>query len=198
MRCIKCVIIGDGSVGKTSLLVTFSKNEFPVEYIPTVYENYSGNVEVDGETVTLQLWDTAGQEDYKRIRPNFYPNTDVFLVCFSLVSQDTLENVNSIWVPEIKNYCPDAPLVLVGLKSDLRDDPTSHEQEFQENGWAPIDKEKIEEMKNKIGTKYYVECSALKQYNLNKVFESAVRASSEPRTPTSKDQPERRRICLLI
>lgn len=197
MRCIKCVIIGDGSVGKTSLLVTFSKNEFPVEYIPTVYENYSGNVEVDGETVTLQLWDTAGQEDYKRIRPNFYPNTDVFIVCFSLVSPDSLENVNSIWIPEIQNFCPGAPFVLVGLKSDLRDDPSNHEEEFRENGWEPIENEKIEEMKKKVGAQNFVECSALKRYNIKEVFEAAVRASNS-KSSSAQPEPEKRKICLLI
>ncbi|KAK8884900.1 hypothetical protein M9Y10_044023 [Tritrichomonas musculus] len=197
MKNIKCLIIGDGAIGKTCLLVTFTKNEFPVEYIPTVYENYTGTIDVDGETVSLQLWDTAGQEDYRRIRPNFYPNTDVFLICFSLVSYDSLENVNSIWIPEIKNYCPDVPIVLVGLKSDLRDDPESHEEEFKEKGWEPIEEEKIEEVKNKIGAKYYVECSALKNYHIKEVFEAAARAIKHPNT-SSQEQQQHRKICLLI
>ena len=197
MRSAKCVIIGDGSVGKTSLLVTFSKNEFPIDYIPTVYENYSGDIEVDGEKVTLQLWDTAGQEDYKRIRPNFYPNTDVFIVCFSLVAPDSLENVNTIWIPEINNYCPGVPFILVGLKSDLRDDSESHAQKLREQGLEPIENEKIEEVKNKIGAQNYIECSSLKQYHIKEVFESAARLSSK-KNSADQAESEKRKVCLLI
>merc|ERR1719436_1684089 len=83
---------------------------------------------VDGKPINLGLWDTAGQEDYDRLRPLSYPQTDVFLVCFSVISMNSYENVKSKWVPEIQHHAPGVPLLLVGTKSDLRKDQATKNQ----------------------------------------------------------------------
>lgn len=62
-------------------------------YVPTVFENYVADVEVDGKHVELALWDTAGQEDYDRLRPLSYPDSHVILICFAVDSPDSLDNV---------------------------------------------------------------------------------------------------------
>jgi len=100
---IKCVVVGDGAVGKTCLLNTYARNTFPETYEPTVFDNYTVTVDIAGEPYTLGLFDTAGQEDYDAIRPLSYAHTDVFLICFSVVSPSSLENVVEKWVPEITN-----------------------------------------------------------------------------------------------
>ena len=121
MSTIKCVTVGDGSVGKTCMLISYTTNTFPGQYTPTVFDNYSANLIVDGEAVTLVLWDTPGQMDYDRLRPLSYPDTDVFIVCFAVDDRPTVNNIRDRWCPEIKKYCPTAPVVLVATKVDLRD-----------------------------------------------------------------------------
>ena len=181
MKHIKCVVVGDGAVGKTCLLISFTTNAFPGEYIPTVFDNYSANVMAEGlPPVNLQLWDTAGQEDYKKLRPLSYPQTDVFLLCFSLVNPTSLENIENMWVKEIQEFCPDKPFILVGLKSDLRDEFDSRADELRAKQMEPVPRAKGEEMAKKIHACCYIECSALKAKNLTEVFDNAVRFAIHP------------------
>ena len=82
--CVKCVVVGDGAVGKTSLLERYTNDTFDPNFYPACYDNYTSNVIIDGISVNLAMWDTIGQDDYDRLRPLAYPQTDVFLMCFSL------------------------------------------------------------------------------------------------------------------
>ncbi|GJU82580.1 zinc finger, CCHC-type containing protein [Tanacetum coccineum] len=86
------------------------------DYVPTVFDNFSANVVVDGSTVNLGLWDTAGQEDYNRLRPLSYRGADVFILAFSLISKASYENVSKKWIPELRHYAPGVPIILVGTK----------------------------------------------------------------------------------
>jgi cell division control protein 42 len=87
-----------------------------------VFDNYSVTVNISETPYNLGLFDTAGQEDYDRLRLIAYPNTDVFLVCFSTVLPSSLDNVREKWVPETSHHCPNIPFILVGTQSDLRGD----------------------------------------------------------------------------
>jgi len=186
MQNIKCVVVGDGAVGKTCLLISYTTNAFPGEYIPTVFDNYSANVMVDGKPINLGLWDTAGQEDYDRLRPLSYPQTDVFLVCFSVISNSSFENVKTKWVPEIQHHAPNVPILLVGTKSDLRkDDNTIKQLNSRQQSMVEVDA--AQRMAKEIGAVNFLECSALTQEGLKQVFDEAIRAAMTRPTKKKKN-----------
>jgi len=186
---VKLMVVGDGSVGKTSLLISYTTNSFPGEYVPTVFDNYSANAIVEGNPINLGLWDTAGSDEYDTLRPLSYPGTDVFLICFSLFSPSSFENVTKKWYPEIKENSPDTPIIIVGTKLDLRNTPSSV-QSLSENGQQPISLEQGKELAREIGAKRYLECSALTQEGLAAVFEEAIRVILFKDETSSAKDPE--------
>merc|ERR1712062_590195 len=161
-------------------LISYTINAFPGEYIPTVFDNYSANVMVDGKPINLGLWDTAGQEDYDRLRPLSYPQTDVFLICFSVVSEASFNNVRTKWVPEINSHATDVPMILVGTKSDLRKDKDTLSQ-LQGKNLNLVPKDAADKQAESLNFVKYLECSALTQEGLKNVFDEAIRAATRPK-----------------
>lgn len=171
-RPLKVVVVGDGAVGKTCMLIAYTTNSFPTEYVPTVFDNYAGTITCDGMSVGLTLWDTAGQEDYERLRPLSYPNTDVFLLCFSVENPHSYENVASKWSPEVRHHCPTVPVVLVGTKVDLR----------KESSEGAVSVQRGKRLRSKIKATKYLECSSKTGEGLTEIFEEAVRAVLKPKS----------------
>ncbi|KAH1252261.1 Rac-like GTP-binding protein RAC1 [Glycine max] len=192
-RFIKCVTVGDGAVGKTCLLISYTSNTFPTDYVPTVFDNFSANVVVDGSTVNLGLWDTAGQEDYNRLRPLSYRGADVFILAFSLISKASYENIAKKWIPELRHYAPGVPIILVGTKLDLRDD----KQFFMDHpGAVPITTAQGEELRKLIGAPAYIECSSKTQQNVKAVFDAAIKVVIQP--PKLKKKRKTQKACSIL
>lgn len=191
---VKIMVVGDGSVGKTCMLISYTTNSFPNEYVPTVFDNYTANAIVEGTPINLGLWDTAGSDEYNTLRPLSYPGTDVFIICFSLVSLASYDNVKSKWHAEIQQFNPKTPFIIVGTKLDLRDNgERDHDNITSEMG---------EKLARELGAAKFLECSALSQKNLPAVFEEAVKAvfnNNEKNKPTAaKPSKEKEKEKCLI
>ncbi|KAI1110646.1 ras family protein [Nemania sp. NC0429] len=170
----KIVVVGDGGCGKTCLLISYSQGYFPEKYVPTVFENYITypTHSQSGKTVELALWDTAGQEEYDRLRPLSYPETDLIFVCFAIDCPNSLDNVLDKWYPEVLHFCPYTPLILVGLKSDLRHKKTCIEM-LKTQGLTPVTSEQGMAVAKKMGAQY-MECSSKEMIGVDEIFESAI------------------------
>ncbi|KAJ9124958.1 hypothetical protein QFC24_002890 [Naganishia onofrii] len=89
---------------------------------PTVFDNFVADIQLDGKPVQLALWDTAGQEEYERLRPMSYAKAHVILIAFAVDTPDSLDNVANKWIEEVRSICgPHVPVLLVGCKTDIRE-----------------------------------------------------------------------------
>ena len=152
---IKCVLIGDDGVGKTSLLITYTRNKFPEFYVPDILDTCAVNVRLKNKTYTLGLFDTSVYYEQD------LSNTDVFLLCFSLDNPASLQNAKDTWCPIIRMHNTKANIVLVGLKSELKNMNTN----LGEN------------LAKVLGCKRYLECSAKLRSGISFVFDECIRCS---------------------
>eukprot|EP01013_Petalomonas_cantuscygni_P023347 TRINITY_DN44779_c0_g1_i1.p1 TRINITY_DN44779_c0_g1~~TRINITY_DN44779_c0_g1_i1.p1 ORF type:complete len:209 (+),score=38.59 TRINITY_DN44779_c0_g1_i1:155-781(+) len=179
----KIVVVGDGAVGKTSLLQVYAYGKFPEQYVKTVFDNYTAQVDVQGKSVTLDLWDTAGQEEYERIRSLSYSGVNIFLLCFSLVDHQSLKNAETRWLGEATHHSPRAKVILVGTKLDLRDDP-AYVANLRAKGAAPVSAEDGRAAAKRCGAAEYMETSSLKDLYVKQTFDAALVAFLFPPKPT--------------
>jgi len=182
---LKLVEIGDGGTGKTCFMKRHVNFEFPQGYVPTTMDDYTqpkfewgrGNPnglseEDEGKTVELVMWDTYTSEDYPRLRVLMYPQTDIFLVFFSVMGPCSFLNTERVWVPEIRHHMPQTPFILVATKVDLRDDAEALKR-LAIRGEEPIDSDTGLEKAKELGAVGYVECSAKTGLNVHEIVERA-------------------------
>ena len=204
---MKLVAVGDGAVGKTCLLKVFVNEKFPDQYELTMCDSYSLNVtekleikEIAGKNAIAQLWDTPGQEEFDWIRMLIYENTSCFILCFCCADMITFNNIESKWLYEIRKSQPEAKILLVGTKSDLR-------KKAQAGGRISVTREKsirqqevpetkIKEFVKKLRIDGYVECSAMNDPgSVKKVFLKACRLGLEQLGVKLEDETDHGQKC---
>ncbi|XP_028857956.1 rho-related GTP-binding protein RhoV [Denticeps clupeoides] len=173
---VRCMLVGDGAVGKTSMVVSYTSNGYPADYKQTAFDVFTGHVQVDGSPVQIQLFDTAGQDEFDNIRSLSYEQTDVFMLCFSVVNPTSFENVSKKWIPEIRACNPRSPIVLVGTQADLLLD-VNVLINLDQSKVKPVLGSRARALSGKIRAAEYVECSALTQKNLKEAFDAAIFAA---------------------
>jgi Ras-related C3 botulinum toxin substrate 1 len=183
---IKCVVVGDGAVGKTCLLIRYSKNSYDDAYIPTVFDQYNANVTVDNQPVTLNLWDTAGQDDYDRLRPLSYPGTDVFIICYCVHKKSSYDNVLNKWHPEVKHHSPQPKIILVATQIDRRKGSEARDCLSPDQGKS---------LAKQIHALKYMECSALDNSGIKEIFDAAIQAVLRPKKPSDGG---RKGLCSIV
>jgi len=174
MQSLKVVVAGDGAVGKTTFLISFTLNCFPTDYVPTTFDNYNAVYPFEGRNINLGLWDTAGQADLEKLRPISYKQADVFLLFFSVVNPTSAENIKERWVEEVKEHCPGVPYFLVGTQVDQRELPKIIE-ELSERKQKPVGKKDGKKLAKEIGAVDYLECSAKNMIGHREIFDEVIR-----------------------
>ena len=159
---IKCVLIGDEGVGKTSLLITYTRNKFPEFYVPNILDNCAVNVNLNNKTYTLGLFDTCSGYEHDLSK------TNVVLLCFSLDEPKSLQNAKEKWFPMINKNNAKVNIILVGLKSDLK---IMMDTNLSLSNVG-------EKVAKELGCKRYLECSAKLQRGIVDIFNEGIRASS--------------------
>lgn len=197
MEHIKMVAVGDGMVGKTCMLMSYTTDSFPTGYVPTIFDNYQAMIMHRNKPMSVCFWDTAGQEDYDRLRPLSYPNTDVFLVCYSITSQTSFNNIKERWLPELQHCCPGASVIVVGTKSDVRMDSALVEK-LERRGQKLVNFEEAKAKMIGAGARAVIECSAKTQDNLREVIAKAIDVVLEDRVKKNKLNNRRRDVVCSI
>uniref|UniRef100_A0A8C0LWC4 Rho-related GTP-binding protein RhoH n=1 Tax=Canis lupus familiaris TaxID=9615 RepID=A0A8C0LWC4_CANLF len=180
LSSIKCVLVGDSAVGKTSLLVRFTSETFPEAYKPTVYENTGVDVFMDGIQISLGLWDTAGNDAFRSIRPLSYQQADVVLMCYSVANHNSFLNLKNKWIAEIRSNLPCTPVLVVATQTDQR--------EVGPHRASCINAIEGKKLAQEVRAKGYLECSALSNRGVQQVFECAVRTGRQPSQETQQKE----------
>ena len=173
---IKCVFVGDGGTGKTCMLIRMTTGKFAETCPPTVFDSYSYPCVYKDNPVMLSVSDTGGIEDYDRLRPLSYPQSQIVVLVFSLVNPASYKNINSKWHQEITQHLNKVPMILVGTKSDLRNDPETIER-LKNSGQTPISYTQGLTLAKELKAVKYLECSSSTDKDLKPVLDAICQAA---------------------
>ncbi|XP_076075856.1 ras-related protein Rac2-like isoform X1 [Mytilus galloprovincialis] len=171
---IKCVVMGDIKVGKTSLIMSYAYNMFQEEDIPLVFD-FKTTVTENDKPVDLVLWDTCGNANYNKLRPVSLPDTDVFLLCFSLDDPDSFAFIEENCFPDIKRLCPNALILLVGTKKDLIDVCQNEQETRKKDTGNSYAYEHGINLAERIQAVKYIECSSKTGEGIKSVLQEAIK-----------------------
>ncbi|KAM7535276.1 hypothetical protein Aperf_G00000099761 [Anoplocephala perfoliata] len=196
---IKCILIGESGVGKTSLVVSYTKDDYPVQHEPTAFDTYVVDLRVENRQVDLQICDSGGAPGVRSLRELAYLDVHVVILCFSVVQPETLWALRDRWLPELvasglalnpaaletaaRLGClpktspnprqPGPAFILVGCACDLRND-IKRLLDLSARNELPVNDAVAQRLAVEFGAEAYIECSALTQKQLKKVFDLAV------------------------
>ncbi|KAL5108679.1 Rho-related GTP-binding protein RhoU [Taenia crassiceps] len=199
---VKCILIGESGVGKTSLVVSYTKDDYPVQHVPTAFDTYVVDLRVENHQINLQICDAGGAPGVRSLRELAYPDVHVVIFCFSVVQPETLWALRDRWLPELaasglilnpsaletasRIGCLPAPnlpasvfrppgpaFILVGCACDLRNDIKCL-LDLSVRNELPVNEAVAHRLAVEFGAEAYIECSALTQKQLKKVFDLAV------------------------
>ncbi|KAG4074783.1 hypothetical protein HA402_006422 [Bradysia odoriphaga] len=167
---IKCVVVGNAAVGKTSLILSYLKNKFDDQHVPTVSDIYKFNVDVNERLVQVMLFDTAGQDALDPLRRLSYPDCNVFLLCFSVVQPESFHAIERKWAPTFRHT--NASLLLVGTQTDLRYDSETITQ-LKKRNLRPVASQDARKLARSIRAKY-IETSSRNNDGVKDAFDTAI------------------------
>eukprot|EP01129_Flabellula_baltica_P015927 TRINITY_DN8280_c0_g1_i1.p1 TRINITY_DN8280_c0_g1~~TRINITY_DN8280_c0_g1_i1.p1 ORF type:complete len:196 (+),score=33.83 TRINITY_DN8280_c0_g1_i1:189-776(+) len=195
MEPVKIVLVGDSAVGKTCLLYSLITSTFQVN-TPTVIKNFTIPFYVHDKEISLSLWDTQGSDEFDRLRPLSYTDTNIFLLCYSIVSCISFDNIRTRWYSEIKHFCPFSKFAVIGTKSDLRGDEDMY-QCLQDRGMNFVAEEAGSFLAEDLGSIGYFECSSVTGEGVLDIIDGILSLYFTENTKKTKNKG-RRRDCTSL
>ncbi|XP_018560954.1 ras-like GTP-binding protein RhoL [Anoplophora glabripennis] len=160
---IRITVVGDGDTGKTCMLIVYKDKKFDDRYVPTVFDVYSMTIPINDLEYKVILSDTAGQEEFDKLRRMAYKDVDAFILTYAVNERDSFENVFTKWAPELRRFAPKAKIILAGTKCDLRSHSPRH-----------VKTEDGERLARDIEAHGFIENSSKQQRNIDATFQMAI------------------------